>query len=144
MTTQGHASARKPSPCLARQPILTKDEKVLGYELLFRENPDDSHFTADGESATSSVIDTLNVVGLDAVCDGRLAFINCTHQMLLKEFFLLLPPDKVGPGGGSSLIAAGGPGREALTASDRARSAPAESARDSEGMSGEGGGSRTG
>ena len=95
MTTQGHASARKPSPCLARQPILTKDEKVLGYELLFRENPDDSHFTADGESATSSVIDTLNVVGLDAVCDGRLAFINCTHQMLLKEFFLLLPPDKV-------------------------------------------------
>jgi c-di-GMP-related signal transduction protein len=95
MTTQGHASAKKPSPCLARQPILTKDEKVLGYELLFRENPEDSHFTADGESATSSIIDTLNVVGLDAVCDGRLAFINCTHQMLLKEFFLLLTPDKV-------------------------------------------------
>lgn len=95
MTTQGQASAKKPSPCLARQPILTKDEKVLGYELLFRENPEDNRFTADGESATCSTIDTLNVVGLDAVCDGRLAFINCTHQMLLKEFFLLLPPDKV-------------------------------------------------
>lgn len=95
MTTQGHASAKKPSPCLARQPILTKDEKVLGYELLFRENPEDNRFTADGERATCNTIDTLNVVGLDAVCDGRLAFVNCTQHMLLKEFFLLLPPDKV-------------------------------------------------
>lgn len=25
----------------------------------------------------------------------RLAFIHCTRQMLLKELFLLLPPDKV-------------------------------------------------
>ena len=46
-------------------------------------------------AATGSTIDTLNVMGLDVVCDGRLAFINCTHQMLLKEYFLLLPPDKV-------------------------------------------------
>ncbi len=85
----------KPSPCLARQPILTEDEKVIGYELLFRESPEDNRFSSDAESATSSTIDTLNVMGLDVVCDGRLAFINCTHQMLLKEYFLLLPPDKV-------------------------------------------------
>ena len=95
MNTLGQAPATKPSPCLARQPILTRDEEVLGYELLFRENPEDHRFRADVESATSSIIDTLNVLGFDAVCDGRLAFINCTQQMLLKEFFLLLPPDKV-------------------------------------------------
>ena len=89
------APAMKPSPCLARQPILTEDEKVIGYELLFRESPEDNRFSSDAESATSSTIDTLNVMGLDVVCDGRLAFINCTHQMLLKEYFLLLPPDKV-------------------------------------------------
>jgi c-di-GMP-related signal transduction protein len=47
------------------------------------------------ETATTSIIDTLEVVGFDAICDGRLAFINCTEQMLLKEFFLLLPPDQV-------------------------------------------------
>jgi len=82
-------------PCLARQPILTNDEKVLGYELLFRENQEERHFTSDGESATSHIIDTLNVLGLDVICDGRLAFINCTHQMLAKEFFFLLPFDKV-------------------------------------------------
>lgn len=71
------------------------EERVLGYELLFRESPEDTHFTADGEGATSSTIDTLNVMGLDTVCDGRLAFINCSYAMLLKEYFLLLPADKV-------------------------------------------------
>ncbi len=87
--------AEKPSPWLARQPILTKDEKVLGYELLFRESASDNRFSSDVENATSSIIGILNILGLDAICDGRLAFINCTHQMLLKDYFLLLPPDKI-------------------------------------------------
>jgi EAL and modified HD-GYP domain-containing signal transduction protein len=76
MDTQGQAPPEKPIPCLARQPILTRDEKVLGYELLFRDSPDDRHAHSDVESGTNSIIDTLNVVGFDAVCDGRLAFIN--------------------------------------------------------------------
>ena len=76
MNTFGQGSAEKPNPCLARQPILTRDEKVLGYELLFRDSPDDRHAHSDVESGTNSIIDTLNVVGFDAVCDGRLAFIN--------------------------------------------------------------------
>jgi len=89
------APAEKPTPCLARQPILDKDEKVLGYELLFRENPEDNRFNSGYEVGTRSIIDTLNIMGLDVVCDGRLAFINCTQEMLLKEFFLLLPPEKI-------------------------------------------------
>ena len=95
MNTTGQVPALKPNPWLARQPILTKDEKVVGYELLFRENAEASHFSSDRDGATSSTIDTLNVLGLDAVCDGRLAFINCSHHMLLKDYFLLLPPDHV-------------------------------------------------
>ena len=88
-------SIEKPSPCIARQPILTADEEVFGYELFFRENPEDDRFTSDAENATSTAIDTLNVIGLEVLCDGRVAFINCTHQMLLKEHFLLLPPNEV-------------------------------------------------
>ena len=95
MNTTAQAPAEKPSPWLARQPILTREEKVVGYELLFRETAEDTHFNSDVETATTSTIDTLNVLGLDAVCDGRLAFINCTRQMLLKDYFLLLPPDKI-------------------------------------------------
>ena len=96
MSTAGRAvPAEKPTPCVARQPILTRDEKVTGYELMFRETAEETHFTAEQEAGTRSIIDTLNVMGLDVVCDGRLAFINCTQGMLLNEFFLLLPADKV-------------------------------------------------
>ena len=95
MSAPGQALAKEPVHCLARQPILAQDEKVLGYELLFRESPEDNHFNSDAETATCSIIDALNVMGLDVVCDGRLAFINCTHRMLLKGFFFLLPRDRV-------------------------------------------------
>ncbi len=86
------APVEKPSPCIARQPILTADETVVGYELFFRESPEQRHFTSDGESATSATIDMLNFVGLGILCDGRLAFINCEHHMLLTDYFALLPP----------------------------------------------------
>ena len=88
------APSEKPSSCLARQPIRSKDEKVLGYELLFRESPQEDRFNADLEGGTRSIIDTLNVMGLDAVCDGRRAFINGSQDMLLKGFFQLLPAEK--------------------------------------------------
>jgi c-di-GMP-related signal transduction protein len=93
MSTPAQAvSVAKPSPCIARQPILTADEEVVGYELFFREGPEQNHFTSDVESATSATIDALNMVGLDVLCDGHVAFINCTRQMLLTDYFALLPP----------------------------------------------------
>jgi c-di-GMP-related signal transduction protein len=89
------SSVEEPSPCIARQPILNADETVVGYELFFRENPQQQRFTSDRESATSATIDALNLVGLGVLCDGRLAFINCTRQMLLSDYFWLLPPHDV-------------------------------------------------
>ena len=68
---------------------------MVGYELLFRETADELRFTANAENATSTIIDTLMLVGLDVLCDGQRAFINCTHQMLLKEYIHLLPSDQV-------------------------------------------------
>jgi EAL and modified HD-GYP domain-containing signal transduction protein len=95
MKSAAIAPSKTPDRCLARQPILTKEEKVIGYELLFRAGPDDKPVPAEGDSASGNTIDTLNIVGLDAICDGRLAFIDCTEQMLLEGYFLLLPPEKV-------------------------------------------------
>jgi len=96
MSTPAQAvSVAKPSPCIARQPILTADEEVVGYELFFREGPEQNHFTSDVESATSATLDALNMVGLDVLCDGHVAFINCTRQMLLTDYFALLPPDDI-------------------------------------------------
>ena len=95
MSAPAKVHAEKPSPCLARQPILTKDENVVGYELLFRDSPEENRFTSNAADATSHIIDTVNVLGLDVVCDGRAAFINCTREQLLNESFYLLPADQV-------------------------------------------------
>jgi EAL and modified HD-GYP domain-containing signal transduction protein len=94
--TKAHPSPfEKSTACIARQPILTADETVVAYELFFRENRDDRRFTSDGESATSATIDTLNLVGLGVLCDGRTAFVNCTHRGLVADSFALLSPKDV-------------------------------------------------
>jgi len=97
-TTPQAAPANKPCPWIARQPILALDESVQGYELLFRENgeerrdfPDRADAT-DADQATLAAIDTLNLMGLEVLCDGKAASINCTHNMLLKGYFAMLPP----------------------------------------------------
>ena len=96
MGTHAQAAAdEKPVPWIARQPILTQDENVIGYQLLFCQSPAEDRLTSDAESALSATIDTLSVMGFDVLCDGRLAFINCTHPMLLKEWFALLPSNQV-------------------------------------------------
>lgn len=76
---------------VARQPILTREEKVFGYELLFRNGVDDYFRNADVEAAARSTLNTSMLMGLDVLCDGRRAFINCTREVLLKDYVTLLP-----------------------------------------------------
>ena len=83
-----------PSPnarFVARQPILTQDEKVFGYEILFRDGVEDYFRSNDPEAASRSTLDTSLLMGLDILSDGRRAFINCTRDMLLKDYMTLLP-----------------------------------------------------
>src|SRR5579872_5963944 len=79
----------------ARQPILTMDERVFGYELLFRSGAENHFSSSDGSDATRSVIDMSSLLGLGVLCDNTLAFINCTRDILLSEFISLLPPENV-------------------------------------------------
>jgi c-di-GMP-related signal transduction protein len=95
MGTQAQAAPTKQSASgVARQPILTADEKVVGYELSFQ-NSQEQPLPPDIASETCAIIDTLNVIGLDVLCDGHRAFIDCSHQMLSIEYFALLPPGVV-------------------------------------------------
>jgi c-di-GMP-related signal transduction protein len=89
------ATARPPnlgSHYVARQPILTDNEQVFGYELLFRNGVDDYFESTDPDVASRSTVDTSMLMGLDILCDGRQAFINCTRDTLLKDYVTLLPP----------------------------------------------------
>jgi len=76
---------------VARQPILTKDEKVFGYELLFRDGAENYFNAEDPEAASRSTLDSSMLMGLDVLCNGSRAFINCTRDMLLKDYITLLP-----------------------------------------------------
>jgi EAL and modified HD-GYP domain-containing signal transduction protein len=90
-----NSAAQAPSPSLtawlSREPILTKAEQVEGYELLFRQQGDEE----SPEKLSRDMIDTVNLLGVNAICDGHLGFIKSTREMLLKDYFLLLPPDQV-------------------------------------------------
>src|SRR5579863_4983332 len=76
---------------VARQPILGTDEKVFGYELLFRNGVENFFSCADVEHASRSTLNTSMLLGLAVLCDGRRAFINCTREILLKDYITLLP-----------------------------------------------------
>jgi EAL and modified HD-GYP domain-containing signal transduction protein len=89
----------KPAPkpgtqFVARQPILTRDEKVFGYELLFRDGVEDFFQSPDPDAASRSTLNTSMLLGLDVLCDGHRAFINCTREILLKDYITLLPSEQ--------------------------------------------------
>ena len=76
---------------MARQPILTGEEKVFGCELLFRDGVEDYFRASDADTASRSTLSTSMLIGLDVLCDGQRAFLNCTREILLKDYITLLP-----------------------------------------------------
>jgi EAL and modified HD-GYP domain-containing signal transduction protein len=75
---------------VARQPIFDREEKVFGYELLFRDSMENC-FVGDADEASRATLDRSLVMGLDVLCDGRRAFVNCTRDTLIKGLVGLLP-----------------------------------------------------
>jgi c-di-GMP-related signal transduction protein len=75
---------------VARQPIFDGEEKVFGYELLFRDRLENC-FIGDADEASRATLDRSLVMGLDVLCDGRRAFVNCTRDTLIKGLVTLLP-----------------------------------------------------
>jgi c-di-GMP-related signal transduction protein len=79
---------------VARQPILDRAQKVIGYELFFRNGLEEHFSAADAEMASRSTLDTSLLFGLNVLCHNTRAFINCTRDVLLKDLVTLLPPDQ--------------------------------------------------
>src|SRR6516225_4579129 len=75
---------------VARQPIFDCEQRVFGYELLFRDSLENC-FIGDADEAARSTLDRSLVMGLDVLCDGRRAFVNCTRDTLIKGLITLLP-----------------------------------------------------
>jgi c-di-GMP-related signal transduction protein len=80
----------RPLRYVARQPIVDREEKVFGYELLFRDGLENA-FSGDTDEASRATLDRSLLMGLDILCDGRRAFVNCTRDTLIKGLVTLLP-----------------------------------------------------
>lgn len=83
---------------VGRQAILDRQQRTVGYELLFRAAVEDRAVTgdADGTALTAQVV--LNAfleIGLDNVVGDKLAFINATREFLCGAPKLGLPPGRI-------------------------------------------------
>lgn len=76
---------------MARQPIFDRSENVFGYELLFRDGVENCFRSSDSDAASRSTVDSSLLMGIDLLCEGRRAFVNCTRDVLLKDYVTLLP-----------------------------------------------------
>ena len=84
---------------VARQPIFTKNKKVYGYELLYRDSVGGSvsgveNGIVDGSTATSeTILNSFQNIGINKLTSGKRAFVNFTEDLILQEVATLLPKD---------------------------------------------------
>ncbi|KAA6464406.1 HDOD domain-containing protein [Acidobacteria bacterium AB60] len=83
-----------PNRFLARQPILDKAQRVIGYEMLFRSGWENG-FSGDLDDATRQTVDNLLIMGSDFLSDHKLAFVNFTRSTLINGFVTILPAKSI-------------------------------------------------
>lgn len=77
---------------IARQPILDRRQKCYAYELLFRSGFHNVFDHPDPDEACRKVISEAQfILGVDALTQGKRAFVNVTQHVLLEEWASLLP-----------------------------------------------------
>jgi len=80
---------------IARQPIFSLQRDVFAYELLFRSGIQNSCEGIDLEQASTLMLDTSFLIGLQRLTGGKRAFINCPRDFLLRNYISLFPHDQV-------------------------------------------------
>jgi EAL and modified HD-GYP domain-containing signal transduction protein len=75
---------------VARQPILDLRGRVHGYELLFRDRPEEL-FRASQDQATRTMLDNTVIFGLEKLTGGQPAFLRCTAESLTERLVDVLP-----------------------------------------------------
>ncbi len=79
---------------LARQPIMNRNEQIIGYEFFYRDEEGKCSID-DPRHATSSVlVNILNQIGTAASFGDSLAFINTDGPLMLTDIIRTLPKEK--------------------------------------------------
>lgn len=81
---------------VARQPIFDRRMNVLGYELLYRRSMNNFYEGTSDSQATAEVINNAFLsMHFNELTSGTKAFINFSHDMLIKGIPLLLPRESI-------------------------------------------------
>lgn len=81
---------------MARQPILDREGRVFGYELLFRPSIGAQSCNAPiNEASARVIVDAVLGIGFDTLTNGKRAFVNLSRGMLLSGAAMVLPRDQV-------------------------------------------------
>ncbi|MGD8430801.1 MAG: signal transduction protein, partial [Ectothiorhodospiraceae bacterium] len=81
---------------IGRQPIVDRDLRVVGYELLFRDGDVDEARFDDPDLASSQVIvGTFMEFGLESLVGSQRAYINLTRPFLVGDMPLPMSPEQV-------------------------------------------------
>jgi len=81
---------------VARQPILNIDQKVVAYELLFRDGKSNTFPNIDPNQATSNILTNNHLtLGLEQVTSDLPAYINFHAETLISHFPSFLDPKNV-------------------------------------------------
>lgn len=75
---------------IARQAILDRESKTVGYELLFRDSPENKFPEIDPDIASSKLIIQNHIHGnIKSLSMGKVAFINFTEKCLINKYPLM-------------------------------------------------------
>lgn len=75
---------------IARQAILDRHSHTIGYELLFRDSPENKFPEIDQDIASSKLIIQNHIHGnIEALSMGKLSFINFTEKCLINKYPLM-------------------------------------------------------
>ena len=82
---------------IGRQPVLNRQQQIIGYELLFRldQFAETAEFSSDLQAGTNVLVNTLSNMGPEWLVGNKLAFINVAYAMLESNFLELLHPQRV-------------------------------------------------
>lgn len=77
---------------VGRQPLLDRELRLVGYELLFRNGAVDAAVVVDNEAATATVLlNSITEIGFDRVVGGRPAWVNISADFIRNGLVELLP-----------------------------------------------------
>ncbi|MFQ3194290.1 MAG: EAL and modified HD-GYP domain-containing signal transduction protein [Colwellia sp.] len=81
---------------IARQAILDRTHTTIGYELLFRDSPDNKFPDIDQDVASSKLIIQNHLQGdIRSISMGKLAFINFTEKCLVNKYPLMFDKNAI-------------------------------------------------